>query len=113
MRYLLTASVLLCVLSSGPVLADTTTDATTAAPAVAAAPAATAPADDKLICKEMAAPTGSRVGAQKICATQAQWNAHFHGQSIDGANGVYVPGLATAGGMPSPQAVPHGGGHGL
>ena len=49
--------------------------ATTAAPAAAPAPAAT-PSDDgdKLVCRNMAAATGTRLGARRECKTQRQWD---------------------------------------
>jgi hypothetical protein len=109
MHFVATTTLVFCVLGGSAALAQTPPDTT--------APAATdvaAPAPEKKICKTMAAPTGSRVGSERVCATQAEWNAHFHGGATDGANGIYVPGLATSGGIAPPQAVPHGGGgHGL
>lgn len=49
--------------------------AAAAAPAVAPAPAA-APSEDgnKLVCRNMAAATGTRLGARRECKTQREWD---------------------------------------
>jgi len=58
----------------------TTTTTTTATPATTAAPATTtttttASADpNEVVCKAMAAPTGTRLGSRRICHTNAQWD---------------------------------------
>ena len=42
-------------------------------PAGAQAPAEEQPDDNVKICKKESAPTGSRLGARKICATKKEW----------------------------------------
>jgi hypothetical protein len=70
--------------AAAPVAPSTT--ATTPAPAVAPAAATTAsatPAEDpdEIICKQSAAPTGSRLGATRECQTRREWeSAHQDAQ---------------------------------
>lgn len=67
--------------SSAPVAPAQSTTTATPAPAtmpVTPAPATTAsttPADDpdEIICKQSAAPTGSRLGATRTCQTRREW----------------------------------------
>lgn len=53
---------------AAPALAQTATDAT---PAQAAA--AAEPADDPIVCKQLKADTGSRIGGRRICEKQSVW----------------------------------------
>ena len=78
-------SVAAMVFSASSVWAEDPAPATTPTPAVATAPAAPAatPASDsssvsdanKIICKSEPPPTGTRLGARRICQTGAQWDA--------------------------------------
>jgi hypothetical protein len=47
-----------------------------AAGSAAAAEPAKSDAADKKICKKAMAPTGSRLGARKVCATKKEWQAY-------------------------------------
>lgn len=38
-------------------------------------PAPAAPATSPMVCKQLEAPTGSRLGARKVCKTQKEWDA--------------------------------------
>ncbi|HEY0107483.1 MAG TPA: hypothetical protein VGB91_15490 [Rhizomicrobium sp.] len=110
MRRFGTASLALCLvtgLSSLPAPAQT-------APATTAPPAVT-DGSDRIICRVEPPPTGSHLGSQKVCATQAEWNALYHGdQKPNSRNNLLVPNNTFPGGGSSgPSATPHGGGHGL
>ena len=49
--------------------------AATAAPAATPAPAAAASSDlDKVVCRNMEAATGTRLGARRECKTQREWD---------------------------------------
>jgi len=49
--------------------------ADSAAAAAPAAPASAGTSDpNKIVCKSMPAPTGTRIGSQRQCMTQAQWD---------------------------------------
>jgi hypothetical protein len=66
-------------LAGSAVLADSTTPDATAAttPAAQPAPAAAPTSDpdaDKMVCRMMDAPTGSRIGVRRECRTQREWD---------------------------------------
>ncbi len=74
---------------------------------------ATPPADDPVICREQPAPTGSRIGAQKLCLKKSEWNDVNSQAQRDaertGSWSAYShsPTSSTA----APTATPHGPGH--
>ncbi|MBS0471917.1 MAG: hypothetical protein JSR60_12645 [Proteobacteria bacterium] len=58
---------------------ETTPPSTTAAPAAAptdtaVAPSPTAADPDKIICRDLPPPTGSRLGGRRICAPKSAWD---------------------------------------
>jgi len=55
---------------AAPALAQTTVDAT---PASAQAAPAAEPTDDPIVCKQLKADTGSRIGGRRICEKQSVW----------------------------------------
>jgi len=76
---------LVLCLAGIPVFAAAATQAVaddTAAPAAAAATAAAAPATpapttsdpNKIVCKSLPAPTGTRLGSRRQCLSQAEWD---------------------------------------
>jgi hypothetical protein len=63
-------------MGSGAMAQDTASPAPTAAPAAAAAPTAAEPAGDpnKVVCRNMEAATGTRLGVRRECKTQREWD---------------------------------------
>jgi hypothetical protein len=62
-------------MGSSAMAEDPAQSAPAAAPAAAVAPAA-APAEDpnKMVCRSLEAPTGSRLGTRRECKTQKEWD---------------------------------------
>ena len=63
--------------SAGLALADNTTSSQTVAPTTVARvqPASASTANpDEIVCRSMAPPTGTRLGARRVCQSQRQWD---------------------------------------
>jgi hypothetical protein len=65
-------------LAAAPAFAeDAAAPATTAVPAAQGDGSATTSDLDKVVCKKMPPPIGSRIGAHTVCQTQQQWQAQM------------------------------------
>ena len=66
---------LLMISVAGMVVAGSAALADSAPPPPAATTAAANPADlDKMVCRQMAPATGTRIGARRECRTQREWD---------------------------------------
>lgn len=67
---------------AGPVLADDPAPTTTAPAAQGDAESDTSYLD-KIVCKVLPPPTGTRLGSRKVCQTERQWRALTRGSQED------------------------------
>jgi hypothetical protein len=75
------ASLIFPIAVSGLLLASATVRADSPPPPPAPAQPAAATSDgDKMVCRTLAAKTGSRLGARRECRTQREWDDILHQQ---------------------------------